>query len=84
MTRPVAELATPALGDQSTVTLEGSPPLPEVIVDFENPIMPSVVEITGKVLNVGKGTAVFDPPTMKSDAPEEVDGTKVSTWSNIT
>ena len=54
----------------------------EVIADFVNPILPSV-EITGWVLNVGKSTAVLDPPTMKSDAPEEVDGTKVSTWFKI-
>ena len=37
---PVASLASPAVGDQSTVTLAGSPPLPEVITDFViNPIM---------------------------------------------
>jgi hypothetical protein len=45
-TRPVAVLASPALGDQSADTLEGSPPFPEVIADFVNLIIVGV-EITG-------------------------------------
>jgi hypothetical protein len=66
---PVAVLAFPAVGDQSTVTLARSPPLPEVIPDFViNPIMQA--ELAGFTLKVGRATALFDSLMMKLDAPE--------------
>ena len=71
---PVAVIGSPAVGDQTTETLEGSPPLPEVMPDFINPIIQAV--FAGDVLKVGRDTALFVPPTMKSEEPEGVDTVK--------
>ena len=73
--RPVALLLSPAVGDQSTVTLAVSPPLPEVIDDFVSPIVQA--ELAGFTLKVGRVTALFDPPMKKSEEPERVDTSKV-------
>ena len=63
----VAVLASPALGDQSTDTLDSSPELPEVITDFVNPIMQAgFAELTKKV---GSVIALFDPSMVKSEVP---------------
>jgi hypothetical protein len=62
--RLVAVLASPALGDQSTDTFEGSPPFPEVIPVMVNPM--THAEFIGDTLKVGKETALFEPPMVKS------------------
>jgi hypothetical protein len=72
--RPVAELASPAVGDHSTETLAGSPLL-EVMADFANPMMQAA--FGGDTLKVGRVIALFVPPMVKSDAPEGVDIIKV-------
>jgi hypothetical protein len=54
---PVAELASPEVGDQSTDTLLGSPALPEVIDDFVRTIMQEV--FVGFTLKVGREAAVL-------------------------
>jgi hypothetical protein len=56
---PVAVLASPAVGDQSTDTLVGSPVLPEVMGDFVRTIMQLI--FAGLTLKVGRETAVFVP-----------------------
>jgi hypothetical protein len=61
----VAVLGSPALGDQSTDTLDASPPLPGVITDFVNPMMQA--EFVGFTLKVGSVTALFDLPMVKSE-----------------
>ena len=61
----VAVLASPALGDQSTDTLDASPPLPGVITDFVNLMMQA--EFAGFTLKLGSVTALFDPPMVKSE-----------------
>jgi hypothetical protein len=67
---PVAVIGSPAVGDQRTETLEGSPPLPEVMADFVNPPIIQAVFV-GDALKVGRDTALFVPPTLKSETPEE-------------
>ena len=62
--RPVAVVASPALGDHSIDTLDGSPPSPEVIPVMVNPM--TQAEFTGDTLKVGKETALFEPPMVKS------------------
>ena len=74
--KPVAVLASPEVGDQLTETLVKSPPSPEVILDFViNPKIQAV--FTGFTLNIGKDTALFEPPMVKSEEPEEVDTSRV-------
>jgi hypothetical protein len=67
---PVAVLESTAVGYQSTITFEGSPPSLEVMADFDNPMMQS--GFAGNTLKEGKDTALFDPPIVKSEEPEEV------------
>ena len=73
--KPVAVLGSTAVGDQSTVTLEIDPPLPEVIPDFVNPMTHAV--FAGSILKVGKVTGEFDPPIVKSEVSEVDVETKV-------
>jgi hypothetical protein len=70
----VAVLASPALGDQSTDTLDASPPLSGVITDFVNPMMQA--EFAGFTLKVGSVTALFDPPILKSEVLVEEEETR--------
>jgi hypothetical protein len=67
---PVAVLESSAVGYQSTITFEGSPPSLEVMADFDNPIMQN--GFAGNTLKVGKDTALFKPPIVKSEEPEGV------------
>jgi hypothetical protein len=66
--RPVAVAESRGLGDQLTETFVKSPPSPEVMADFVNPIMQLI--LTGDTLKVGRVTAVFVPPAKKSEEPE--------------
>jgi hypothetical protein len=60
----VAVFASPALGYQSTDTLDSSPPLPEVITDFV--INPKLQAEFGELtLKLGSVTALFEPPMVK-------------------
>ena len=61
----VAVFGSPALGDQSTDTLDSSPELLEVMTDFVNPMLQA--EFEGLTLKVGSVTALFDPPMVKSE-----------------
>ena len=63
--RPVAVLAFPAVGDQSTETLVRSPDT-KVVVAFEREMMQAV--LTGFTPKVGKGTGLFVLAIVKSPA----------------
>ena len=63
--RPVAVLAFPAVGDQSTETLARSP-VTEVVVAFVRAIMQEA--LTGVTPKVGRSAALFVSAIVKSPA----------------
>jgi hypothetical protein len=68
---PVAVSEIPGVGDQSTVTLVGSPPSSEIMMDFDNPMLQSI--LAGDTLKAGRDTALFYPPMVKSEESEVED-----------
>jgi hypothetical protein len=70
---PVAVLALPEVGDQSTETLVESPKFVEVIADFDK--ITSQKGLAGLKLNIGSVAALLVPATVKSLAVDTVDYT---------
>jgi hypothetical protein len=56
---PVAVPASPAVGDQTTETLDGVPELLEVIEDI---VGGSRIQAEFAIVNVGSVAALFEPP----------------------